>query len=235
MLATIKNIALIFWLPTKIFQHKGKEINVVWAFAILVVLNVLAEYLLIPFKVEIMKQLVRVDMGESHLEAWTTQFTSSMQLGLAFVPLIELIKLLIASIFLWALGVMLNPIEFSQVFKLLLMASFIIVVGELLGVGVLYMKPLEAIPTPLDLINQFGLHVFFPPDTISKSIEFLFSEINVFSISWFCLMVIFVRTVTNKTLKICINTVLPLWLLSIFTRLALFNLGKSDVPIDPFL
>lgn len=235
MLAAVRSIVLLFWSPTESLGEKEKAVPVAWLFVLLIALNVLAEYLIIPFKVEVMKEFLRTDMGPSHVQAWTAQFKRSMHLGLFFVPLMELVKLAVASSFLWAFGVLLSPVEFGQIFKILVVTAFVVLAGELLGIALLYMTPAEAVDSPLDLINQFGIHLFFSPHGLSESVRFFLSEINVFSLWRFYLVAVLFGNVTKESLQASVLVVLPVWLVSVLIRFALFNLGPPDLPIEPFL
>jgi hypothetical protein len=121
--------------------------------------------------------------------------------------LVTLITILIYSFILWILTLLAKPsLTFIKSFRLIIYSYFVLVIGDFINSGLLYIRGLDKITTTYD-ISLTGLNVFTSLEKSGVGLYQFLSYVNPFQV-WFVILVsiglsIFTDSKYIKSLIIC--------------------------------
>ena len=230
-------ILQIFFSPGKAFSELKRENKFpVMAFVILLLLLAVNYILMVPITSKVMEvtmSLMPMQMPEKQFDAMMSMMHKLRYLMVIGNVFTIAIFLFIYALILYVITVIFKPaITYVKAFTLIIYSYFAILIGELINTGILYMRGLENITSPFEVMFT-GLNLFTTIEETGAGIYTLLCLINPFQILFMVLLSIGLKIFADikyiKALLICfifwlITIIIPIGS-AIFSEIAMNKAG----------
>jgi len=166
-------------------------------------------------------EIVRIDEFVEVLERFSF-------LSMLLIPLVLLLKYIINTLIL-QLPLLLRNIEipFKKMFRIVMLGSIMLTLGQLIQYIWIYLTPVENITRELLTINPLSLAAVIGTENFSSSSVYVFNQFNLFEILW-CLCIYIGLLSTNSIKKPdAAMLIFTVWTIVLFLQYALyFFVGK---------
>lgn len=199
-------------------------------FAFLAVLNILISFWAhrLIFTKEIYYSLLSDQMEILRIDEFIEVLDRFSLMSLLVVPLVMLIKMTINSLVI-QIPLLLQDIEirFKKMFRIILLSSIVLSVGQLVHYIWIYLTPVKYISYRLIAVNPFSLATIFPNGNFSPGSVYILGQFNVFEILW-CFCIYLGLLGTNKIKKQdAAMLVFTVWALLLFLQYVIYYfIGK---------
>ena len=217
--------------PVSAFNEIKRENKFpVMAFVILLLLTVVNLILMVPVTAKVTAiTMSTMPMPEAQLDATLVMMHKLRYLMVIGGVFSTVIMLFICALIFYIITVVAKPaISYIKAFSLIVYGYFAALIGDFVNTGILYMRGLDKITNPFELMFT-GLNVFTSVEDAGAAIYMLLCLINPFQI-WFVILLsvglkVFVDIKYFKALILCII----FWLITIIYPIASAALAEMTM------
>lgn len=224
----MKEFILILINPKKCYKS-FKTTSFSWGkgLLLLLLLSVIVQILFFPINKVVMNHSDFLSkMPADKIEMMKAIQEKMKYIGLLTSSILFMIKMFFYTLVLWLLSLLSKKkVNFLQVLSLVIISFFVVVLGDIVNVGILYFQGIDKITSEYG-IYKTGLNIFFDIKSTGPILYAMLRYFNPFQIWFVILLIIGLKSVAEIKIPKATIIILFFWLIIVFIPVFMVYIGE---------